>query len=116
MKNYRLSKDVTGYYTSFEELATKEFGCKPYKKLKRTNDEEKLKKQREAFCSNHRCKACGEPLAYVTDHWMTCVNEKCKGIKVEKTDKDGNKIASYIVSCEELWKDRDVEIAHNLFS
>ena len=113
MNSFRIGSNTTEHYTSFKEMA-QAWGCKPCEEAKRTNNEEKLKKQRDVFCASHRCKVCGEPMKYVTDHWMTCVNEKCKGLKNEKTDKDGNKTVSYSVSYEELWKDKDVDIDFNL--
>ena len=49
MKEFRLSKGVTEHYTSLEELG-KAYNCKP--NIKRTKDEEKLKKQQEKFMQN----------------------------------------------------------------
>ena len=46
---------------------------------------------------------------------MSCVNEKCKGIKMEREDADGNKIVSYIISYD-LLDDTGAEIAQNIFS
>lgn len=112
MREFRMGRNTTEHYSSFEEAA-KAWGCKPV--IKKTKDEEKLKKQQENFCIKHKCKACGQPMAWVDGHWMTCVNDKCKGIKVEKMDREGNKIVSYIVSCEEI-DDLGAEIAQNIFN
>lgn len=112
MKNYRMGRNTTEHYTSFEE-ATKAWGCKPF--TKKTKDEKKLVKQQEDFCERHKCSACGQPMSYIGGHWMTCTNEMCKGIKVEREDSEGNKIVSYRVSCEEL-DERGAEIASVIFS
>ena len=111
MKKFRLSKGVTEHYTSLEEMR-KAYGCKPV--IKQTKDKEKLKMQRENFCKWHRCKACGEPMTYLGGSMMTCANEKCKGIKNEKKDKDGNVIITYSVSYEIL-DDKYEEMAKNIF-
>ena len=112
MRNYRMGVNTKEHYTSFKEMGAA-WGCKPV--TKKTEDAEKLKNQQEKFCARHRCSACGEPMAWVDGHWMTCVNEKCKGIKVEREDKEGNKIISYVVSCEKL-DDLGAEIAAVIFS
>ena len=111
MKEFRKSKGVTEHYTSLEELG-KAYNCKP--NIKRTKDDEKLKKQQENFCKHYRCKACGEPMYYVGGSIMTCCNEKCKGIKVERKDADGNTIVNYMVSYE-LLDDHFSEVASNIF-
>lgn len=111
MKKYRKSKGVTEYYTSLEELG-RAFGCKPF--IKQTKDKEKLKKQRENFCSHHKCKACGTPMVYIGGGVMCCKNESCKGIKNERTDNDGNIIVTYSTSYE-LLNDHFTEVAENIF-
>ena len=112
MRTFRMGRNTTEHYSSLEELG-RAWGCKPVNK--RTKDEEKLKKQQENFCARHRCKACGEPMAWITGSVMTCVNEKCKGVKVEREDAEGNKIVSYITSYD-LLDDTGAEIAYNIFS
>jgi hypothetical protein len=112
MKAFRMGRNTTEYYTSFEEAA-KAWGCKPV--VKKTKDENKLKLQQEKFCGKHKCKACGEPMTWVGGSMMTCTNEKCKGIKVEREGADGNKIVSYVVSYD-LLDDLGAEIAENIFS
>ena len=111
MKEFRKAKGVTERYTSLEEMA-KAWGCKPV--IKQTKDKEKLKKQRENFCGHYRCKACGEPMSYLGGSMMTCCNEKCKGIKHERKDVDGNTIVTYSVSYE-LLDDKFAGIAENVF-
>lgn len=111
MREFRLSKGVTEHYTSLEELA-QAFGCKPY--IKQTKDKEKLKKQRENFGKYHKCKACGEPMSWIGESIMTCTNEKCRGIKNEKTDAEGNVIVTYSTSYEIL-EDKYADIARNIF-
>lgn len=111
MREFRNPKGVTKRYTSLEELRTA-FGCKPIRK--QTKDKEKLQKQREQFCKHYKCKACGQPMVYMGESIMTCGNHECKGIKHERTDKDGNIIVSYSVSYE-LLTDHFAEVASNIF-
>lgn len=111
MKEFRLSKGVTEHYTSLEEMS-KAWGCKPA--IKQTKDKAKLQMHRENFCKWHRCKACGEPMVYLGGHMMACINEKCKGIKNEQKDKDGNVIVTYSPSYE-LLNDHFSEVAENIF-
>ena len=81
MKEFRKGKNCTEYYTSFDELR-EGFNLKPI--VKRTKDEEKLKGQRQRFMDRHKCKACNQPMSYVGGTVMTCINEKCKGIKEKR--------------------------------
>lgn len=111
MKEFRMSKGVTERYTSLEELG-KAWGCKPI--IKQTKDKDKLQKQRERFCGFHKCKACGEPMVYLGGSMMACTNEKCKGIKQERKDGEGNTIATYLTSYE-LLDEKYAEIAENIF-
>lgn len=112
MKSFRMGCNTTEHYSSFEEAA-RCWGCKPIKK--KTDDEKKLKSQQEKFCEHHKCKACGQPMTYIGGNQMSCTNDKCKGIKVEREDKEGNKIVSYLVSYE-LLDSKGAEIAENIFS
>ena len=112
MKTFRMDHNTTEHYTSFEELA-KAWNCRPV--TKKTKDEGKLKNQQEKFCSKHRCKACGEPMSWITGSVMACTNDKCRGIKVEREDMDGNKIISYVTSYD-LLDDLGTEIAEIIFS
>ena len=109
---YRKAKGVKEQYNSLEELRAA-WNCKPLGK-KRTKDEDKLAAQREAFCSHHKCRGCGQPMTYVGAGAMACVNPACKGIKVERTLADGTKIVNYEVSYDVL-DSKYVEIAENLF-
>lgn len=111
MKNFRMSKGVTEHYTSLEELR-EAFGLKPV--VKQTKDEDKLLKQRRNFRNFYKCRSCGEPMTYIGGSVMTCTNEKCRGIKHERTDADGNTIVTYSVSYE-LLDDHFSEVAENLF-
>jgi len=112
MKEMRLGRNTTAYYTSFEELA-KSWGCRPVSKA--TKDMKKLESQKEKFCAKHHCRACGNPMTYIGGNQMTCTNERCKGIKIEREDKEGDKIISYVVSYD-LLDDLGAEIARNIFS
>ena len=112
MKEFRKAKGVTEHYTSLEEMA-KAWGCKG-SPIKQTRDKEKLQKQRENFCNFHKCKACGQPMTYIGESVMTCTNDKCKGIKHERKDNDGNTIVTYSVSYEIL-EEKYAEKARNIF-
>lgn len=111
MTNYRLSKGTTEHYTSLEELRAA-WGKEPF--VKRTKDENKLKTQRENFAKKHLCSACKQPMQYIGGNVMTCTNPNCKGIKVERTDKEGNTIITYETSYD-LLKPLGAEIASNIF-
>lgn len=92
MSQERLSKNVTAHYSSFEETA-KAFGLKPA--TYRTSDLEKLKFQRDKMAG--KCKVCGEILTHVSDtNVFACANDKCKGVKIQKVNKDGETKVSYI--------------------
>lgn len=109
---YRKAKNVKEQYNSLEELR-EAWGCKELGK-RRTKDETKLTAQREAFCSHHKCRGCGLPMVYVGAGAMACKNPDCKGIKVERTNKEGLVITTYEVSYDVL-DGKFVEIAENLF-
>lgn len=99
-------------YFSFAEIAQAS-GIKPVSKT--TNDKEKLNNQRKTFKSKHRCKACGEPMTWIEGaNIMTCLNEKCKGIKHVRKDKEGNDVVFYTTSYD-LLDDLGTEIATNIF-
>lgn len=111
MREFRKANGVTEHYTSLEALRAA-WNCKPI--VKRTKDEERLQKQRENFCKRHICKGCGKPMSYIGGTTMTCTNEKCKGVREERTDKEGNVIVTYSVSYS-LLDDKGAEIASNIF-
>lgn len=111
MSTFRLGRNTTEHYSSFADAA-KAWGCKPVSKT--TKNENKLKEQCEKFCGKHKCKACNQPMTYIGGNQMVCQNEKCKGIKIEREDKDGNKIVSYVPSFD-LLDDTGAEIANNIF-
>ena len=112
MTAFRLGRNTTEHYSSFEEMG-RCWGCKPV--TRKNKDENKVKKQQEVFCGKHKCKACGEPMTWVGGNMMVCKNEKCKGIKIEKEDKEGNKSVSYITSYD-LLDDTGASIAINIFA
>lgn len=108
---FRLSKDTTARYSSFEEVA-KAFGCKPVKK--RTDDTDKLKKQQEKFVG--KCRVCGQNLTYLSDtNALACTNPECKGIKMTAKNEDGTDKIWYIPVTRTV-DDTGMEIAMNLFS
>ena len=111
MKYFRMSKDVTEHYTSFEDLRIAH-GLSPV--IKQTKDKEKLNKQRENFCNHHKCKSCGSPMKYIGGSMMVCTNEKCKGVPIERKDDEGNTKVVYLTSYE-LLSDKYAEIATNIF-
>ena len=92
MSKERLQKDVTGHYNSFQDLA-KDFGLAPA--THRTKDTEKLKSQRDKIAG--KCKVCGETLTHISDtNVFACTNEKCKGVKISKVNRDGETKVSFI--------------------
>lgn len=113
MKAFRMGCNTTEHYSSFEEAA-RAWNCKPVNK--KIKNEEKLNKLQEKFNQKpkHKCKACGEPLTYIGGNMLTCTNEKCKGIKVEKEDADGKKIVTYVTSYF-LLDEKDAEFANVIF-
>ena len=54
-------------------------------------------------------------MTWIGESMMTCMNEKCRGIKNEKTDAEGNVIVTYSTSYEIL-EDKYAEIASNIFA
>ena len=101
MSAYRLGKDVTDHFNSFEEVA-KMFGCKPVSR--KTRNEKRLLNQQERFYKKHKCKACGQFMTYISD-----------GIKNTFMDKDGNERVVYSVSFDEL-DEKGSDIARNILS
>ncbi len=112
MGNYRMSKDTTERYTSFEDLRNA-WDMTPV--IKKTKDLTKLEKQKEAFVNKHKCKACGQPMTYIHGNIMACTNSDCKGIEIKRKDKEDNILVSYINSFD-LLEDKGAEIANNIFS
>ncbi|MDO5764971.1 MAG: hypothetical protein Q4P84_04650 [Elusimicrobiales bacterium] len=113
MKNYRLGSNTMEHYTSLEELGAA-YNCKPFKR--KTSDPKKLQDQQERFCSKHICKACGKPMTWISGSIMTCTNSECKGIKIEKTDKDGNIVSTNYITSYNLLDEKGAEIAKNIFT
>ncbi len=111
MREFRMGRNTTEHYTSFEECA-KAWGRRPISK--RTKDSKKLEEQRENFKAKHKCKVCGQPMNYIGGNQMVCANESCKGIKFERPDKEGNIIIVYKPSFE-LLDQKSAEIAYNIF-
>ena len=112
--NYRLSKDTIARFTNMEELR-KAWQLKPLPS-KKPNNEKRLKKVQEDFLSHHKCRACGKPMQYIPhSNFCVCANPACKGIKIEKTDQEGNKYVEYITSYN-LLSDHYAEIAETLFT
>lgn len=113
MSEFRMDNNTKEYYTSFVELAAA-WKCKPVNR--QTKDKKKLESQREKFCNRHLCKACKYPMTLMLDtNTMYCSNDKCKGIPMERIDKEGNKIITYKPSFE-LLDDLGAEIGNNIFS
>ena len=109
MKEFRMDRNTKEHYYSFQEAAHA-WGCKT-----KTKDENKIKEMQDKFCAKYRCSVCGEPMGYIGGTIMTCVNDKCKGVKVEREDKEGNKTVSYEVSYKFI-KDYDISYANYIFS
>lgn len=114
MKEFRLGSNTTEHYTSLEELRAS-FGLKPVSR--KTNDEQKLQKQKEAFCGRHVCKACGNPMTFINGtNVMCCTNEKCNGIKHQTTNEEtGETKVWYTPSCKTL-DEKGASIANNIFN
>lgn len=108
MKEFRMGHNTVAHYSSFEELG-KAWGCG-----RKPKNETKMKELQNKFSAKHKCKACGHPLTYIGESIMTCTNENCKGIKIEREDYEGNTIVSYVTSYE-LLKDNDSSYANYIF-
>jgi ssDNA-binding Zn-finger/Zn-ribbon topoisomerase 1 len=108
MKKKKIVAD--GTFNSFQELA---IACGFPPVTKRTKNQEKLTSQREKFNKMHMCKACGQPMVYVSGtNVMVCKNPDCKGIKKSTVDDEGNETFRYEVPFHSLYgKDRDVAYA-----
>ena len=113
MREFRLGRNTTEHYSSLEEMRSA-WGLKLVDK--KTLDDKKLVSQQNSFCEKHRCRACGKPMIFVgNSNAMICSNEKCKGLKQTKVDKDGNEIISYALSYS-LLDELGSNIANTIFS
>jgi len=105
-----MSKDLSGSYSSFEEVLIA-MGGKP--KPRRTSNQEKLKKQQKHLTGV--CKTCKQPLTWIHDtNVMVCQNPSCKGIRRTRTNSEGKKEV-YYVPVMRMVDDRGIAIAMNLF-
>jgi uncharacterized alpha/beta hydrolase family protein len=78
---------------------------------KRTEDNDKLNKQRNQFMQKYACKKCGAPMKWVKGtNIMICENEKCEGVK--KKQKDGTISTIPVIM---LLNSHGREIAETLF-
>jgi len=111
--SYRLSKDTIARFTSMDELR-EAWQLKPLPS-KKPNNAKRLKKVQDDFKSHHKCRACGKPMEWLGGNMMACTNPSCKGIKIEKTDQEGNKYIEYITSYN-LLNNHYSEIAETLFT
>lgn len=113
MSEFRMDKNTTEHYYSFEEMAAA-WGCKQV--TRQTKDKQKLESQRRKFCERHLCRACKQPLQFINGtNGMSCVNPECKGIRFKKIDKEGNEIITYKPSYD-LLDDLGTTIAMNIFA
>lgn len=111
MKTKRLPKDVSEYYTSFEELRTA-WGLKPV--IKQTSDKSKLSLQRQKFYERNLCSVCKQPMTYIGGNQLVCKNVACNGYKHEiETDYGEKRI--YYTPVFKLLDKKSAEIANNLF-
>ena len=114
MKTKRLPKDVSEYYTSFEELRVG-WNLKPV--TKQTSDKSKLEKQRVDFCKRHVCSACKKPMVYVAGvNMLVCQNPDCKGIKHEQKDSETGEVKVWYSPSYDLLDERGSNIAQNIFT
>lgn len=112
MKEFRNAKGVTEHYTSLEEMR-KSFGLKPVKK--RTDDQEKLKAQREKFVGT--CRICKQPLIWIKGtNTLACKNENCKGVKMTTKNEDDGTERSWFIPVTRTLDTEGMEIAERLFS
>jgi len=113
MREIRLGGGFTEHYSSFEEMA-KACGRKPI--IKKTKDANKLASQQEKFRAKHLCAACKQPMEFVRNtNVMVCSNEKCKGLKNVRVDKEGNEVVTYTTSYDIL-DELGAEIGNVIFS
>lgn len=92
MSELRLQKDVTAYYTSFQEMANDMLKRKQNKnnknKSNETNDinwEKHLVKKKEKILG--KCVVCGEVLGFISGtNTCACKNPDCKGKKTTRKD------------------------------
>lgn len=110
MKNFRLSKNDTAHYSSFEEAA-KAFKCK--EKRKHNNDENKLQEQRKKFLGT--CKACHNPLVYKGGNILVCNNPDCKGLKHSIIDEKTGEEKVWYTPIFRLLDNRGEKIANHIF-
>lgn len=84
----------------------------PFASLSTSKEKTVNEESRNKFLG--KCRICGETMTYVGGNVVLCKNEKCKGIKRTKKDKEGNDIVFYD-SVFRLLDDKGVEIAEKLF-
>lgn len=114
MREFRMGRNTTEHYSSFEEAA-KSWGCKPLKK--RTDDEKKLAEQREVFMNSNRCKACGNPMTFLVDsNIMCCTIETCKGIKHQSVNEETGETKIWYTPSYKVLDDKSASIANNILS
>ena len=107
-----MRKDNHGneHYSSFSELAASMGLPQPGKKNKK-----KIEYLQDKFNKKHKCKTCGQPLAYMGGNIVTCTNPKCKGIKTVKKLDDGTEMTIYLTSYE-LLDEVGTNIASRIFN
>lgn len=101
-------KNTGAVYNSFQELAVA-YGIKPKKQ-----NEVDLNNQREKFEKKHICQACKQPLSYHGGNILACNNEKCRGLKHEKTNADGT-VSIYYTPVYETLKNFDSKLASKIY-
>lgn len=114
MREFRMGRNTTEHYSSFEEAA-KSWGCKSINK--RTKDEKKLNEQRERFYKSNTCKTCGHPMTFITEtNIMCCTNEACKGIKHQIVNEETGETKIWYTPSYKVLDDKGAIIASNILS
>ena len=90
-RNTYTGDELSVYYPLAFQQIRKEFGLNEL--IRRTSNEEKLKKQQQKFNSKYMCRSCGSQMTWVEGtNVLVCPNHDCKGrVRVIKTrEKDGS--------------------------
>ena len=114
MREFRMGRNTTEHYSSFEEAA-KSWGCRSVNK--KTKDEKKLANQQEKFMNSNRCKACGNPMTFIVDsNIMCCTSESCKGIKHQAINEETGETKTWYTPSYKVLDKKSADIAVNIFS
>ena len=114
MREFRMGRNTTEYYTSFQDLGAA-WGCRSVNK--KTKDKKKLLSQQEKFMNSNCCKACGSPMAFMVDsNIMCCTSELCKGIKHQSINEATGETKVWYTPSYKVLDKKSADIAMNIFS